>query len=231
MNKPVEIIAIVEGKTEQIFIQRIVSPYLWTKDIFMTPIIASKPGQKGGDIKFSRISKDIELHLKQRRDTYLTLFLDYYGLKPDWPGYLNSKEKRNSAEKAKAINSETVNALKEMFGDFEVTKRFIPYLSIHEFEALLFSDPSVLSSYLNVSETQVTDIVLACGSPEEINDSQHTAPSKRLLALSKRFKKTTTGITVADEIGLGKIRENCPIFNGWLTEIEKIGMGDSKAGI
>jgi len=223
MNKPVEIITIVEGKTEQIFIQSMVSPYLWAKGIFMTPIIASKPGQKGGDIKFARIKRDIELHIKQRSDTYLTLFLDYYGLKSDWPGYLESREKRTSGEKAKTINSATMDAVKEMFGHYEVTKRFIPYLSIHEFEALLFSDPSVLSSHLNVSESQVTNIITACGSPEEINDSQQTAPSKRLLSLSKRFKKTTTGIAVANEIGLTKIRECCPIFNEWLIAIESIG--------
>ncbi|MCD4775278.1 MAG: DUF4276 family protein [Candidatus Aegiribacteria sp.] len=225
MNKSAEIIAIVEGKTEQIFIQSMVSPYLYTKGVYITPIIASKPGQKGGDIKFSRIRKDIELHLKQRSDTYLTLFLDYYGLKRDWPGYLESREKRTSIEKANVINFATMDAAKKMFGEYVTGKRFVPYISIHEFEALLFSDPSVLSSHLNVSESQVTDIVTACGSPEEINDSQQTAPSKRLLNLSKRFKKTTTGITVANEIGLKKIRECCPIFNEWLTVIESIGEG------
>jgi len=38
--------------------------------------------------------------------------------------------------------------------------------------------------------------------------------------LSKRFKKITTGIAVAREIGLEKIREYCPIFNDWLTVLE-----------
>ena len=222
MNKPVEIIAIVEGKTEQIFIQSMVSPSLWTKGIFMTPIIASKPGQKGGDIKFSRIKRDIELHIKQRRDTHLTLFLDYYGLKSDWPGYLESRKKRTSGEKAKTIKNATMDAVKNMFGEYEATKRFIPYLSMHEFEALLFSDPSVLSSHLNVSASKIDRILESCGSPEQINDSQQTAPSKRLFSLSTRYKKTTTGITIASEIGLKKIRECCPIFNAWLAVVESI---------
>ena len=152
------------------------------------------------------------------------MFLDYYGLKSDWPGYLESREKRTSGEKAKTIKNATMDAVKNMFGEYEATKRFIPYLSMHEFEALLFSDPSVLSSHLNVSEAQIDKIVRDCGSPEEINDSQQTAPSKRLLDLSKRYKKTTTGITIANEIGLTRIRECCPIFNEWLTDIEKIGI-------
>ena len=63
MNSYAEIVAIVEGKTEQIFIQELVSPYLTQKNIYMTPIIISKPGQKVGDVKFSRVINDIELHL------------------------------------------------------------------------------------------------------------------------------------------------------------------------
>jgi len=178
MSKPVEIIVIVEGKTEQIFIQNVLVPHLCKKGVYIIPIIASKPGQKGGDIKWSRIRNDIERYIKQRRDTYLTLFLDYYGLKPDWPGYLESREKRTSGEKAKTVNSATMDAVKDMFGEYEATRRFIPYLSMHEFEALLFSNPSVLSSHLNVSEAQIHKIVRDCGSPEQINDSQQTAPSK-----------------------------------------------------
>ncbi len=40
----------------------------------------SKPGQKGGDVKFVKVRNDIIRHLKQREDTIVTLFLDYYGL-------------------------------------------------------------------------------------------------------------------------------------------------------
>lgn len=222
MSKPVEIIAIVEGKTEQIFIRNIVSPYLWTKGIFMTPIITSKPGQKGGDIKFARIKNDIERHIKQRKDTYLTLFLDYYGLKSDWPGYVEARRKTTPFEKAEAINCATMEAVGRLFGEYVASNRFIPFVAVHEFEALLFSDPAVLSSHLNVPVSKIERILESCGSPEQINDSQQTAPSMRLLDLSTRYKKTTTGITIASEIGLKKIRECCPIFNDWLAVVESI---------
>ena len=36
MNKYIEIIAIVEGKTEQLFIEKILAPYLGHKNIEMT---------------------------------------------------------------------------------------------------------------------------------------------------------------------------------------------------
>jgi len=59
MSNCVEIVAIVEGKTEEIFIKNILQPHLANKNIFITPIIVSKPGQKGGDVKFSRVKNDI----------------------------------------------------------------------------------------------------------------------------------------------------------------------------
>ncbi|ETR66429.1 MAG: hypothetical protein OMM_12805 [Candidatus Magnetoglobus multicellularis str. Araruama] len=92
MNNYAEIVVLVEGKTEQIFIQNIVAPTLFEKHIFMTPIIISKPGQKGGDIKFSRVINDINIHLKQRADTFLTLFIDFYGIPKDWPALKEDKK-------------------------------------------------------------------------------------------------------------------------------------------
>jgi len=81
MNDYAEIVALVEGATEKIFITDILVPFLALQHIFMTPIILSKPGQKGGDVRFARVKNDIELHLKQRHATYLTLFVDFYGIK------------------------------------------------------------------------------------------------------------------------------------------------------
>ena len=55
MSSYVEVVVIVEGLTEKIFINDVLPPYLAVKNIFMTPIIISKPGQKGGDVRFARI--------------------------------------------------------------------------------------------------------------------------------------------------------------------------------
>ncbi len=38
MSEYVEIVALVEGKTEQIFILDLISPYLASKQIFITPV-------------------------------------------------------------------------------------------------------------------------------------------------------------------------------------------------
>lgn len=225
MNNFAEIVAIVEGKTEQIFIQNIVSPHLAKKNIYITPIIISKPGQKGGDVRFSRAKNDIGLHLKQRSDTFLTLFFDYYGIKSDWPGLKDAEKQSLPNDKAEKINNATKDKVNQLFGDHGSDRRFIPYISMHEFEALLFSEPKALAAQLKVPQSDIDKILRECGEPENIDDSPHSAPSKRLEILSSRFKKTSTGITIAKAIGLVKIREHCLLFNKWLTEIECVKGG------
>ena len=221
MSNYVEIVAIVEGKTEEIFIKDILQPHLANKSIFITPIIVSKPGQKGGDVKFARVKNDIERHLKQRSDTYLTIFFDFYGIKSDWPGITVAGGMLDPKEKAKLVNQATMEKVVKYFGE-DAARRFIPYIAMYEFEALLFSDPAVLARKLQIEESEIVSIIEECGGPENIDNSPITAPSKRLESLSHRFKKTTTGIAILKETGLTVIREKCPIFDSWVTTLESI---------
>jgi hypothetical protein len=222
MSDYAEIVALVEGPTEKIFISDMLVPYLAGKGVFMTPIIISKPGQKGGDVKFMRVQNDIELHLKQRQDTYITLFVDFYGIKSDWPGLEEAKRQATHGQKAATINEATRKKVEKLFRSHDSDRRFIPYVAMHEFEALLFSEPQKLAEVLHVPLSKIEEILDECGEPENIDNSPRTAPSKRLENLSDRFKKTSTGIAIAKSIGLNKIRESCPIFNGWLMAIENL---------
>jgi len=223
MSSYAQVMAIVEGPTEKLFIEGILAPHLATKKVFITPMLLTKPGQNGGDVKFSRAKKDIEKHLKQRHDTYVTLVIDYYGTRRDWPGIALSEEDDrllNPAQKAQRVNAATMEKVVELYHEFAAHRRFIPYISMHEFEALLFSSPSVLAAKLDVNQSAVDSILTECGSPEDIINSPLTAPSKRLDAISRRFKKTTTGISVARAIGLPTIRSQCPLFDAWVSTLE-----------
>lgn len=222
MNNYVELIALVEGSTEMAFVQNVLYDYLFTKNVFMTPILISKPGQKGGDVKFERVKRDIEHHLKNRQDTYLTTLIDFYGIDTKWPGIDKASKQTTPLMKAIALNEGTMAKVKQLFGKYEPERRFIPYVAIHEFESLLFSDGDILADRLGVSPQEVNKILTQCGEPENVNNSPHTAPSKRLQNLNPRFKKTTTGITIAKEIGITKMRDKCPVFNRWLDSIESL---------
>lgn len=224
MSSYIEVMAIVEGKTEEIFINSLVQPYLADKSIFIRATQVSKPGQKGGDVRFARVKKDLGIHLKQRADTYVTLFIDYYGIRSDWPGLSSVKTNYTPARIAEVINRATKEKVVKLFARQHTEKRFIPYIAVHEFEALLFSAPKLLAAHLGIDVSMVEEVINTCGGPESINNNPQTAPSKRLDAWSRsgKFPKTTTGIAIARDIGIKKMREECPLFNGWLGALEKI---------
>ena len=58
--------------------------------------------------------------------------------------------------------------------------------------------------------------------PEEINNSPVTAPSKRILQLFKGYDKPMHGALAALEIGLDNIRKECALFNKWLLTLEAL---------
>lgn len=223
MSNCIEVIAIAEGKTEEIFIKSLLSPYLAQKMIFLTATQASKPGQKGGAIRFERVRRDIELHLKQRADTYVTTLIDFYGTN-DWPGINQIPANALPGEIADIINNATREAVNKLYARQRADERFIPYMAVHEFEALLFSNPASLARELDIAEEKIMQVLAECGEPEAINNSRETAPSKRLDSWARggKFPKTTTGIAVAHDIGIQKMREQCPLFNTWLQQLEAL---------
>ena len=215
--------AVVEGKTEQSFINEVLAPTLWSRGIYLEPTILKKPGQDGGDVKFTRVNRDIGNHLKQRRDTYVTVFIDFYGISSNWPNLDEAKAKRTPREKAECFTDDLRDRICNSFSDYCPEQRFIPYVAMHEFEAILFSDPKILADAIQIDVSKIEDIIQECLEPENINDSSITAPSKRLNALSSNFKKTTTGINIAKNIGINTIRQKCPLFHQWLSKIEALG--------
>lgn len=98
---------------------------------------------------------------------------------------------------------------------------------MHEYEALLFSDCRRLANSLQVPqlEPQLAEIRQAFETPEDINDSPETAPSKRIVALmesvSLRYDKPLYGFIALDDIGLPAVRAQCPHFDRWVRRLER----------
>ena len=229
MSDYADLVVLVEGPTEQRFVKQLLTPYLAEKRVYPIPVILHKPGQKGGDVKFSRARNDIERHLKQRADTWITLLVDYYGIKPDWPGYAESKRLTGHQQKWQVMCKATAETVQSLFPAQNPQERFIPYVSMHETEALYFSAPDCLATHLSVNRRQIDTILEECGEPEKINDRPDTAPSKRLQQLSRRFKKTTTGIAIAEQIGIDNMRQACPLFDSWVGKMETLAGGSHGA--
>jgi hypothetical protein len=224
----VEVRIIVEGPTEQIFVRDFLAPAMSMKGIYLHAARIGSPGHKGGDIRFERAKSDIGNFLRQRPDTYVSTMFDYFRIDSDWPGREDIRGKINSgaalsaAEKAGLMEEATHRKIVENFGGNNADRRFIPYISMHEFEALLFSDPVVLAEKIKVTPESVQQILAKCGNPEEINDRPETAPSKRIAALTSGYQKIVMGSSIAEAIGITTMRRQCQHFNQWLTTLEQI---------
>lgn len=222
MSEPVYVAVICEGPTERNFVETILAPHFQTLGIYLRPTVLTKKGQKGGDVKYARLFNDLEAHLGQRHNRCVTTLLDFYALKGDWPGYDEAKAKRAPADKHEAISSqvrEKVDGKLEKLRSFE---RFLPYFVMHEIEALYFSCPTTLAAKIGVDVAKVEAILAECGEPEAINHERETSPSHRLEKLGGSFRKTSTGIAIAQAIGLPKMREKCPLFDAWMSAIEAL---------
>ncbi len=224
----VEVYIVVEGQTEQTFVRDVLAPQMAHKRIYMHASLIGRPGHKGGDIRFEMAKDDIGNFLKQRNDTYVSTMFDYFRIEPEWPGRLEvSRQLQNgrsltAIEKAETLEAATRDEIMKVFTAYEAETRFIPYIEMHEFEALLFSDPNVLAEKIEIDVLQIQEILEEYNSPEEINDDPTNAPAKRLNALKNGYRKVANGKTISEAIGIQTIRKQCTHFNNWLTRIEQL---------
>ncbi len=109
----------------------------------------------------------------------------------------------------------------EMGGSFNPI-RFIPFVMMHEFEALLFSDCVAFSRAIDRPdlEGKFQSIRNEFTTPEDINDSPVKAPSKRIDDLEPRYQKPLKGLLAAQAIGLTRIQQECPHFRAWLNQLK-----------
>jgi hypothetical protein len=110
--------------------------------------------------------------------------------------------------------------------DPKLRNRFVPYIQLHEFEALLFSEQEVFDNSFEKNEfldyNYLVETIKKNSNPEMINDGNETAPSKRLAKIIKDYSKVVYGSMLTHDIGLDKIRSKCSRFNNWILKLENI---------
>ncbi|MEI6285459.1 MAG: DUF4276 family protein [Bacillota bacterium] len=213
---------ICEGQTEEMFVNELLLQPLMVRNVCLLPSKIGRPGHKGGNIKYDRLLLDIKRRLWNDVNCYCTTLMDYYGLDSDFPGKAEAVLKNGLFEKYLAITKALEAQVLRDVG--EAGCRFIPYIQMHEFEGLLFSQPDMLAKSLQQPELGgiFNRIRFEFDSPEEINDNYLTAPSKRIEAVFTTYDKPIHPVLAAKEIGLDTIRSECSLFNGWIRQLEQI---------
>ncbi len=213
------VIILVEGQTEERFVKTILEPYLLAKMIYpIVTILNTKrvkdgPNFKGGVPNYQKVKNDLSNLFRDTSVKAVTTMFDYYALPTDFPGY--GTQTGNCYEK--------VSHLENAFAQDINKEVFLPYLQLHEFEALLFSSVEEIADTMPNGDRKRADLETirkSYATPEEINNSPETCPSKRLIKLFPEYTKVVYGTLISGNIGLDAIRRECPHFNEWLTSIE-----------
>lgn len=193
-----EINIVCEGQTEIDFVNVVLNKYFNSRQIKLKPLGLN------GNVSIDRLID----FLCRCNTPIVTTLVDYYGFK-------DNHDNVDCLE----------NKILENYNKKNKNKKFlIPYIQMHEFEALLFSDIDVIAKQKNADNEKMDKLKKIISDynykPEDINNSKDTAPSKRLEKIFEDYKKIIDGTTISREIGIHNIREKCERFNKWLNEIE-----------
>ncbi|MEK8016632.1 MAG: DUF4276 family protein [Candidatus Parabeggiatoa sp.] len=215
---------LVEGATERTFVNEVLKPELSRLNIFPDACCVQtgrKQGKiyKGGITSYLKLKNEVQRWLKQdkHQDARLTTMVDFYALPNDFPGYDDSRKQSNSQKRIELLE----HHFQADIGDH----RFIPYIQQHEFEALLFTEPTQFAVAYPQREAEIQELIAMRSefkSPEDINENN--APSKRIQAIFPDYGKfkPTVGPPIALEIGLTKMRTENPHFDEWLKKLEQL---------
>ncbi|HKI33865.1 MAG TPA: DUF4276 family protein [Gemmataceae bacterium] len=218
-----------EGQTEQTFADNVLKLHLAYRSVYLQGSVliahAKKKGKvhRGGGRKYLPMKNDILRFLAQEKgaDVFFTTMIDLYAIPADFPGLAEAEKLRHTPQLR-------VEALEQTFAKDIGDGRFVPYIQLHEYEAFLFSDVTCFGYFYDHHEKQIAAlkaIADAHGTPELIDDGQHSAPSKRIIAELPDYEdaKSAVGPQVAELIGLDLIRGKCPHFASWLARLEQLG--------
>ena len=215
-----KLIIICEGPTEQYFCKQLLENHFRAIGIEIEfPLITHS---NGGIVKWIHLMSQIVTNFIADPNCFVTTFIDFYGMEahhdfPEWASALLEPDKPN---KMRILERGMKNALPA-----NAQANFIPYIQLHEFEALVFSNYLAFEAFYEANEANFPQLKIICDSnpnPETINNSITTAPSKRLQNCIPRYDKKSHGIPICESIGLGNIRNKCVGFNNWIIRLEAI---------
>ena len=221
-----------EGQTEQGFVEDVLRPYLQEQGVTAVKSILittnKKKNARGGMLSYQQVTTDLNLLRLTRPDTeferhLFTTMFDLYALPDDFPGYTAAKTIHDPYVRVETLENNFAEDINDV--------RFIPYIQLHEFEALLFCGVEhIIKKYPKCKkrcEQLVKDLQKA-GNPELIDNGPSTAPSKRIInaiegdrKVRYNYNKPATGKYVTKCVGIDNLREKCKHFDGWIEMLIK----------
>lgn len=219
-----------EGQTEQGFVENVLKPYLIENGVTAVKSVlvltSRKENARGGVVSFQKVVNDISIMMKSNDDNdserhIFTTMFDLYALPGNFPGY----------EDAQHISDKyaRVAAIEKAFAEYIGLNRFIPYIQLHEFEALVLCGLDFLKELYKGCDKQIELLksdLNKIDNPELVNDKPQTAPSKRIIKAIEggkkklyNYDKPKSGRFVTQNIGIDELRVRCRHFDEWVGKL------------
>jgi len=218
---------VVEGQSEERFVKQVVAPYLSGRGVYAVAR-AVKTGRKrgrdvrGGLLKYVHLKNDLQTWMREQRagNVRFSTMIDLYGLPNDFPGQPEAGRTADPYQRVALLEAALAADLDD--------ERLIPYVQLHEFEALLLAGPQYFDGEFIDRKREIQALVAMAASvtsPELIDDGHATAPSKRIITEIPEYegRKVSAAPVIASKIGLDTMRARCPHFATWLARLEALG--------
>lgn len=219
--KAITLRILCEGLTESNFVTAVLKPHLAGRRVYARP----EPLRRGqyGVVAYESLRAAIKADLgRSRAHEYLSTMIDLYKL---------GRYPENVARPGETVE-ERVQRIEAAMAEGLPNERFIPYIQVHEFEALILSDVSKIPAEFPDGEAADAPARLtadiAGAEPETIDEGETTAPSKRIIRCVPAYAavKAVAGPAIAQAIGLETLRKECPHFNRWVSRLEQLSAED-----
>lgn len=219
-----------EGATEELFVKRVLKEHLAVHGIVVkTRLLQTnrRLNVRGGILSYPQVRGDLHLWFRENlarksEEHHYTTMIDLYALPYDFPAYRDAAQIRDAYLRVEKLEE----ALQE---DVDMSG-FIPYIQLHEYEALVFCGLEFLPDYYPKAVSVVKNLRKALekfsGNPELLDGGRETSPSRRLikeLADARcHYEKTKAGVEIVLRVGLSALRERCRHFDMWVRRLEEI---------
>lgn len=214
-----KILILVEGQTESGFVKRILMDYFRpvadiVPTINTTKFVKSGPDFKGGVTNYSRVRREVLRLLQDSSASLVTTMFDFYGLPDDFPRF--TEQSGDCYQRVSFLEQ----VMQTDIGD----ERFIPYLQLHEFEALLFSEPQAIDRIMTgpLVSSRLQTVRDGFQSPEAINNSATTCPSQRIISEYPEYEKVLHGQMISATIGMDTMLSQCNHFAEWIMKLKSL---------
>jgi hypothetical protein len=207
------IVVVCEGETEETFVRRVLSGRLTQKTFMPSCLGGIEPNG------YKKLVGAVRQWLRTKGITHVTTMIDLYKLPSDFP----RKTQAHSDPYKKVCSLE--KALAEEIQD----ARFIPYIMLHEFEALLLTKTGleIIRKRARVGKNdrswkELQRDLARVDTPEMLNDDANSHPSARIKKIWPRFKKTTDGVGILEQVPWEELCAACHHFGGWIRKLEAL---------